>query len=96
MREAKGDCFAVMGFDLLIDKDLKAWVLEVNNSPSMNINLCKEGKTLIKEPSEIDRYIKTKIIGDAIKLMHHKKKKSRKSLGKYKTWEQILPCEEAE
>ena len=96
MQQAKGDCFAVMGFDLLIDQDLKAWVLEVNNSPSMNINLCKEGKTLIKEPSEIDRYIKTKIVGDAIKLMRYKKSKARKELGEYRTWQQVLPSEAAE
>jgi len=76
----KGDPFAICGFDLLIDKSLKAWVLEVNASPSMNINLTKEGQTsLIKEPSEIDRYLKSRVVGDALKLMRFKKK--REELG---------------
>jgi len=36
----------------------------------LNINLCLEGeKGLIKELSEVDKYIKVKVIGDAIKLM---------------------------
>jgi hypothetical protein len=85
MQEAKGNCFAVIGFDVLIDQDLKAWVLDVNNSPSININLCKDSNTL---PSEIETdYVKRKIIGDAIKLMRYKKRKARKTLGTYKTWQ---------
>ena len=59
-----------MGFDIFIDKELKAWVLEINDHPSLNILMSKEGPTgLIKEPSEVDRYIKVKVVGDAIKLM---------------------------
>ena len=59
-----------MGFDIFIDKELKAWVLEINDHPSLNILMTKEGPTgLIKEPSEVDRYIKVKVVGDAIKLM---------------------------
>ena len=69
--EAEGRCFQVLGFDIFIDNKLKAWVLEINDHPSLNINLCLEGdKGLIKEPSEVDKYIKVKVIGDAIKLMH--------------------------
>jgi len=32
-----GKPFQILGLDLLIDKDLKAWVLEVNDHPSLNI-----------------------------------------------------------
>ena len=35
--ERRGDCFQILGFDIFIDKDLKPWVLEINDHPSMNI-----------------------------------------------------------
>lgn len=48
-------------------------MLEINDHPSFNINLCKEGpNSLLKYPSEVDRFIKTKIVGDGIKLMRKK------------------------
>lgn len=77
--EAEGSCFQVLGFDIFIDNKFKVWVLEINDHPSLNINLCLEGeKGLIKEPSEVDRFIKVKVIGDAIKLMHkHKTAEAR-------------------
>lgn len=63
-----------MGFDVFIDKDLKAWLFEINDHPSLNINIEKEGaKSLLKEVSEIDKYLKVKILGEAIKLMKKKR-----------------------
>jgi D-alanine-D-alanine ligase-like ATP-grasp enzyme len=57
----------VLGFDVFIDSKLKVWIFEINDHPSMNINLEKEGdKGLIKEASEIDKYIKMKVLGEAI------------------------------
>ena len=65
--ERKGDCFQILGFDVFVDSNLKVWVIEVNDHPSLNIQLCKEGATgLLKYPSEVDKYIKVKVVGDAI------------------------------
>ena len=80
MEVAKGDCFQIIGIDVFIDKKLDAWVLEINDSPSLNINLNKEGgkgEGLITIPSEVDRYIKTKTVGSAINLMLKTKSKTK-------------------
>jgi tubulin polyglutamylase TTLL11 len=91
MSEAKGDCFQILGFDIFIDQDLKAWLFEINDHPSLNINLEKEGeKGLIKEVSEIDKYLKVKILGEAIQLMK-KKTLDRMNTEIYKGWFRILP-----
>ena len=90
-KQAKGDCFQILGFDIFLDSDLKAWLFEINDHPSLNINIEKEGpKGLIKEVSEIDKYIKTKILGEAISLM---KKKSivRSEVETFKGYIRILP-----
>jgi hypothetical protein len=57
----------------------------------LNINLEKEGmKGLIKEISEIDKYLKVKILGEAISLMK-KKSLDRPNTEQYKGWIRILP-----
>lgn len=67
MKTAKGDCFQILGFDIFVDENLKCWVLEINDHPSMSIHLTKEGpKGLIREESEVDKYIKVKVLGEAI------------------------------
>ena len=37
LKTVNGLPFQVLGFDVLIDKDLKVWLLEINHSPSLNI-----------------------------------------------------------
>jgi hypothetical protein len=60
--------------------------------------LCLEGeKGLIKEPSEVDKFIKVTVIGDAIKLMKkYKTLKERSEVKKYKCWHRLLPDPEVE
>jgi len=50
-------CFEVYGFDIMIDDKLKAWLLEVNVSPSLSSS------------SPLDKRIKTKLIADTLTLV---------------------------
>ncbi|CAF1013286.1 unnamed protein product [Adineta steineri] len=52
----RGNCFEVYGFDILIDDDLRPWVLEVNLSPSLGCD------------APIDLKIKTHMICDLFNL----------------------------
>ena len=54
--ELKGECFQVLGFDLLIDNQLKSWLLEINDNPSLYIYLEKDfmGGGVEKILSEVD------------------------------------------
>lgn len=42
LKDIQGKMFQVLGFDILIDNDLKAWLLEINDHPSLNIFLEKD------------------------------------------------------
>lgn len=50
-------CFEVFGFDILIDSNLKPWLMEVNLSPSMNTD------------SGLDLKIKGSMIADLFTLI---------------------------
>ena len=51
------NCFELYGFDILIDSDLKPWLLEVNLSPSLN---CE---------TPIDMKIKSAMLCDLLNLI---------------------------
>ena len=51
------NCFELLGFDVLLDQDLKPWLLEVNLSPSMNTD------------SPLDIKIKSQLITDLFNLV---------------------------
>ena len=52
----KNQCFELFGFDVLIDNDLKPWLLEVNLSPALSCD------------SPLDQKVKSNCISDLISL----------------------------
>lgn len=50
-------CFQVLGFDIMIDKYFKPWLIEVNASPSFATD------------SPLDYDVKKSVIGDAFELL---------------------------
>jgi len=50
-------CFELFGVDVIIDDQLKPWVLEVNSGPAMGLD------------EEVDRAVKLPLLQDAIKLL---------------------------
>ncbi|KAJ6662831.1 hypothetical protein lerEdw1_011035 [Lerista edwardsae] len=51
-------CFEILGFDVLLDRKLKPWLLEVNHSPSFTTD------------SRLDREVKDALLCDAINLIN--------------------------
>lgn len=54
---ARNNCFDLLGFDIIIDSDLKPWLLEVNLSPSLATD------------SPLDLFIKSNLIADTLNLV---------------------------
>lgn len=53
-----GMCFEILGFDIILDNSGKPWLLEVNHSPSFNID------------SPLDFKIKSQVISEALILLN--------------------------
>lgn len=51
-----GNCFELFGFDILIDQELKAWLLEVNLTPALSCD------------SPLDQKVKSNCIADLLSL----------------------------
>jgi hypothetical protein len=85
--------FHVLGVDILLDKKLNAWLMEINANPSLNMFIEKDVAPGEPEQekvlSELDRFVKTKIIGEAIKIVSGQGKDDFDG-----TFEQILPVED--
>ncbi|CAF0804560.1 unnamed protein product [Rotaria sordida] len=61
-------CFELLGFDILVDKNLKPWVLEVNRCPSFGTN------------EQIDFDMKMKLLLDTFELLRFRTSDRKKSL----------------
>jgi len=67
------NCFEILGFDILIDSDLKPWLLEVNLSPSLACD------------SPLDMNIKSNLVVDAFNICGIKRfDRKKESLNKIK------------
>eukprot|EP00347_Sterkiella_histriomuscorum_P001153 403373125 len=63
-------CFELLGFDILVDKKMKPWLLEVNHAPSFN------------DDTEVDKIVKTGLITDTFRLLDVKIANKQKILSK--------------
>ncbi|CAC5423813.1 TTLL7 [Mytilus coruscus] len=61
-------CFEVLGFDVLLDRNLKPWLLEINRSPSFGTD------------EKIDWDIKSALIENTIKLLNIKVSDKRRNI----------------
>lgn len=67
------NCFEVFGFDIILDSDLKPWLLEVNLSPSLSPD------------SPLDMTIKTNLLTDTFNLIGVRRfDRKKESLNKLK------------
>ncbi|XP_021446272.1 tubulin polyglutamylase TTLL11 isoform X1 [Oncorhynchus mykiss] len=71
-------CFQILGFDILLMKNLKPVLLEVNANPSMRIEHEQEVSPGVFEyvPSPVDEEVKVGVIRDTLRLMDPAQKKS--------------------
>ncbi|NXY56658.1 TTL11 polyglutamylase, partial [Callaeas wilsoni] len=72
-------CFQILGFDILLMKNLKPMLLEVNANPSMRIEHEQELSPGVFEnvPSPVDEEVKVAVIRDTLRLVDPQKKKRR-------------------
>jgi tubulin polyglutamylase TTLL6/13 len=55
--DGKSRCFEILGFDILLDSEMKPWLLEVNCMPSLAAY------------SEFDENLKTRVVSGALKII---------------------------
>lgn len=76
----RNNCFEIFGFDILLDSDLKPWLIEVNLSPSLSTD------------SPLDHSIKAQLLTDAFNLIKVKKfDRKKESLNKIKYRPKVNP-----
>ena len=85
--------FQILGLDLLLDQDLRAWILEVNDHPSLSIYfdpgfMGSRGRMSEQDIEEVDLFVKARVVKDTIKLA---KKKSLENVQEYESLSQVYP-----
>lgn len=59
-------CYQILGFDIMIDRNFKPWLIEVNQSPSFATD------------SPLDHEIKKQVLRDAFKLLNVNQERRQK------------------
>lgn len=59
-REDQSACCEILGFDIMLDDNLKPWLIEVNQSPSLSCD------------APLDRDIKTELVRDTLQMLNLK------------------------
>jgi len=68
-------CFKVMGFDVLLDSKCRPWLIEINDHPSLRIDLAYDEpgqysmNGLNSIPSPVDEAIKVPMLEDALRVV---------------------------
>ncbi|CAI9545607.1 unnamed protein product, partial [Staurois parvus] len=65
-------CFEVLGFDIILDRKLKPWLLEINRAPSFGTD------------QKIDYDVKKGVLLNALKLLNIRASDKKKNLAKQK------------
>jgi hypothetical protein len=86
--------FQIVGIDILVDRQLKPWLIEINGSPSMDIMHQPDilNPDQPKVVNKVDLFIKRQVVEGAIKIMQLPVSEQRKIVDKH-GYEQ-LPMEE--
>lgn len=91
----KGNCFQVFGFDILFDQNRKAWLLEINDHPSMDTVACKMAMGCNHKNcsiSQVDMHVKKTVQFDTIQLCIKQNAKGAKSIpDTYRSLQRIMP-----
>ena len=72
-----GKAFQVFGFDILLDENFKAWILEINDHPSFNIYF--DNEFMNSKPNDekilsfVDLHSKSQVLSDTINFTLMKK-----------------------
>ena len=96
-QELSGKPFQILGFDLLIDRNLKAWILEVNDHPSLDIYFdnsmsMQKSKKTDDDICEVDLFVKSRLVHDTI-LLAKKSRDTLSGLQQFKSLAKVHPIE---
>ena len=91
--------FQIFGFDILIDEKLKAWLIEINDHPSLNTYLCKAYMGCNHKDcavSPVDAYVKKQVVSDAITLVMKARKMGVENIeDRFNNLRRVFPCRDS-